>query len=247
MADSLRDLVQRLDRAAVQNGRGAPKTARTMGEAADSLRGKRMEDRVRATQRAVGTAPPENIEALERTIGEGLNDLEQRLQRAAESAKGEAGGGAGPQQALERLQSLVRGMQSMDGRGPGAGGNVPGGGGMSREEARQLSREMRERLGDARALREQLAQQGVDVAPLDRVIQGMGAEERTDPADVSPNALALRAQVLEGLKAYEFALRRQMGDAGGAKVLLDRSGEVPAAYRSQVEEYYRSVSKPPKP
>jgi hypothetical protein len=118
---------------------------------------------------------------------------------------------------------------------------------MSPNEVRQFSRELAERLNDARTLRDQLAQQGMDVAPLDRVMQGMRAGGRSDAFDDSPNARALRAQVVEGLKAYEFALRRALGEAGSTKVMLDRSGEAPAAFRSYVEEYYRSISKSVKP
>jgi hypothetical protein len=57
----------------------------------------------------------------------------------------------------------------------------------------------------------------------------------------------LRQEVVEGLKAYEFALRRANGDDAGSRVLLERSGEVPPAFKALVEEYYRSLSRPAVP
>ena len=56
----------------------------------------------------------------------------------------------------------------------------------------------------------------------------------------------LRTQVVEGLKAYEFALRRANGDDAGNRVLLERSGGVPPAFKAMVEEYYRALSRTPK-
>lgn len=55
----------------------------------------------------------------------------------------------------------------------------------------------------------------------------------------------LRTQVVEGLKAYEYALRRANGEE--SSVLLERSGEVPPAFKALVEEYYRSLSRPAPP
>ena len=56
----------------------------------------------------------------------------------------------------------------------------------------------------------------------------------------------LRTQVVEGLKAYEFALRRSNGDDASNRVLLERTGDVPPAFKALVEEYYRSLSRTPK-
>ena len=273
MLDSLRSLTSRLDKAATQNGRSAPKASRALGEAADTLRSRRMEDRVRITQQGLRTAPPDALESLEHTIGEGLGDLEQRLQKAAAAAAGEATQGQGEQKALDKMRDLVRGVESMDerarqraqqrasqqagGQRPGGGtGSAGGAGGRGQGGARgaaagndggQFTREMGARLNDARTLRDQLAQQGVDVAPLDRAIQGMRAAERAGGFDNPQGTSALSAPVVEELKAYEFALRRALGEADGGKVMLGRSGEVPAAFRGYVEEYYRSIAKPAKP
>lgn len=108
-----------------------------------------------------------------------------------------------------------------------------------------LGREIRERLNDARALRRQLAQRGeIDLSQLDRAIgqmegvargMGLGRDERSEQA--------LRAQVIEGLRAFEFTLGRALGEVPGERVLVDRAGEIPPEYRKYVEEYYRALGR----
>ena len=53
----------------------------------------------------------------------------------------------------------------------------------------------------------------------------------------------LRAQTLENLKAFEFTLRKKLGEPEENRVLLGRSGDVPASFKQYVEEYYRSLAK----
>jgi hypothetical protein len=104
---------------------------------------------------------------------------------------------------------------------------------------------MRERLSDAQALRRDLRREGIDTRDLDRAITGLQsltndrflADERT--------AEDLRAQTLENLKSFEFMLRKQLGAPDDNRVLLGRSGDVPAAFKQYVEEYYRSLARKP--
>ena len=111
----------------------------------------------------------------------------------------------------------------------------------------QLSREMRERLNDARELRRELAQRGdVNLEQLDRAIRQMEGMARGQGlgAGADPRAEGqLRQQVIEGLRSFEFQLGRAFGEVGTEKVLVDRAGEVPPEYRKYVEEYYRSLGR----
>lgn len=120
-----------------------------------------------------------------------------------------------------------------------------GDGQQSAEDARQLSRELQQRLGEAEALRRDLRQSGADVSALDRAIEGM--KSVATKSDNSKAASDLRAQVIDGLKAYEFALRKSLGEVESGRVMSGRTGDVPPAFRAYVEEYYRAISKPPKP
>ena len=52
----------------------------------------------------------------------------------------------------------------------------------------------------------------------------------------------LQTFVAEGLKRFEYALRRKVGDETD-RALVSGSEEVPAEFKALVEEYYRSLSK----
>jgi hypothetical protein len=137
----------------------------------------------------------------------------------------------------------ARGQQSGNEPGgqPGAEarGGQTGGGGAPRGESGQFGRELRERLNDARELRRDLEGRGVDVAELERAIARM---QRLGTSPDEQAARDLRAQVIEGLRAFEFQLGRALGDRG-ERVLVERTGEVPPQYRKYVEEYYRSLGR----
>ena len=141
-------------------------------------------------------------------------------------------------------------------RGGGGGGRLqPGGannGGFGgqydeRGEQQQITRELQQRIADAQAIARDLRAAGENPAPLERAIENMQqmASTFTSLTDKRAEAM-LRQQVVDGLKAYEFALRRASGDEAGSRVLLERSGEVPPAFKALVEEYYRSLSRTPK-
>jgi hypothetical protein len=58
----------------------------------------------------------------------------------------------------------------------------------------------------------------------------------------------LAGSVIEGLKAYEYALRRQIEGTTKEKLFLGGNDDVPEGFRKLVEEYYKSLStRPPKP
>ena len=60
-----------------------------------------------------------------------------------------------------------------------------------------------------------------------------------------PQELArLQAQVADGLKRFEYGLRRRV-EGNASQVVLSGSDEVPDQFRKLVEQYYRSLSKAP--
>jgi hypothetical protein len=102
---------------------------------------------------------------------------------------------------------------------------------------------MRERRGDAEALRRELARAGVDVSQLDRIVGQMRELEGRGPGGDPTDMAALQSAVLQGLKEFEFSLRRQIEGADRERLVLGGSEEVPAGYRKLVEEYYKSLAK----
>mgnify|MGYP007132577794 CR=1 FL=1 len=117
------------------------------------------------------------------------------------------------------------------------------GGVISEEEARQFRAELRQRLAEAQELRQELSRQGRDVSDLDGVIRDLRALQSTG-IWADPAALArLQSQVVDGLKQYEYGLRRDILGAERDRLFLSGSDEVPEAYRRLVEEYYRSLAR----
>jgi hypothetical protein len=114
---------------------------------------------------------------------------------------------------------------------------------LSSDDAQQFSREARQRLDEAQALREQLSRQGVDVKELDQAIEGLRGMTNSGSLEDPQRAAELRSKTIEGLKNFEFGLRRSLGESEANRVLLERSGDVPPAYKQNVEEYYRSIGR----
>jgi hypothetical protein len=102
---------------------------------------------------------------------------------------------------------------------------------------------MAARRADAEALRRGLARQGTATGDLDALIGRMRALERERVYDDPEEAARLQAAVADGLKAFEFALRRRVEGAAGDQVRLGAGDQVPAGFRAMVEEYYRSLAR----
>jgi len=122
------------------------------------------------------------------------------------------------------------------------GGGVPNGR-LSPEDAQQFSREAQQRLADAQALRTELQRQGLATKDLDQAIDNLKQLTNTRTLEDPRISSDLRAKTIEGFKDFEFGLRRKLGESDSTRVLLERSGDVPPAYKQNVEEYYRSIGK----
>ena len=126
------------------------------------------------------------------------------------------------------------------------GGGVPSGR-LSPDDAQQFSREAQQRLADAQALRGELQKQGLATKELDQAIDNL--RQLANPRAIEDPRISadLRAKTIEGFKDFEFGLRRKLGESDSTRVLLERSGDVPPAYKQNVEEYYRAIGKTKKP
>jgi hypothetical protein len=136
-------------------------------------------------------------------------------------------------------------QQSPGGR---LGGNAQGGtpnAPLSADDIRQFSREFREQRQSAEALKRELQQMGVDPSDLNRMIEQMRQLENGKNYDDPASVERLQDSLIEGLKAFEFALRRQVEGNDKGRPVLGGAGDVPAGFRQMVDEYYRSLSKKP--
>ncbi|HEX6938560.1 MAG TPA: hypothetical protein VF158_04050 [Longimicrobiales bacterium] len=255
-------LERELDRIAADAAREGLDAADPLRDAAGAIRDEKIKEKIRYSKGVLQAGDPRYAESFERQIAgdvEALRDRVADAARALAEASAEAGREA---DAIDRARRLARGMETLGERigerleedraarrlGPpredasrdpaAAGRPAP----LSPDEIRQFRREARERIADAEALRQQLARDGRDVEALSRIIAQMRALDSqrvyADPAEIE----RLRTQIVEGLKRFEFGLRRELhGDDG--RVFIPGAGQVPAGYEEWVAEYYRSLGR----
>jgi hypothetical protein len=110
------------------------------------------------------------------------------------------------------------------------------------EDIRQMRGEIRNWLNDAQALRGDLVAQNIDPRELDEILRQM--RQLDDPRVYQNVAELARLQqtVAEGLKRFEFGLRRQNEENQNA-VVLSGTDEVPEDFRRLVQEYFKSLSR----
>jgi len=130
----------------------------------------------------------------------------------------------------------------------GRGGGLQGGQGMgtgrlSPEDARQFGREMESRRAEAEELRRALARQGYETGDLEALIRQMRELESQRVYNDPEEAERLQAAVADGLKAFEFALRRRIEGDRPDQLRVGGSDDVPEGFRKLVEEYYRSLGR----
>ena len=115
-------------------------------------------------------------------------------------------------------------------------------GGDGEDDARQLGRELVERLREAESLRQQLAgsSAGRELGGAIEQLRGMTDGRMEGGAQT---AAALKAQVIDPLRQLELELSKRLREQlGRTNLRLGDEGAAPGRYRKSVEEYYRRLS-----
>jgi hypothetical protein len=131
--------------------------------------------------------------------------------------------------------------------GGGTGDRRPGpydGARFDPNDVRQFRGEARQFAADAQQLRRMVQGQGVDGRALDDVLRNLRALDDDRVYQDVATLERLQSAVAEGMKRFEFNLRRQ-AEAKGSEVFLSGADDVPEEYRKLVEQYYKSLSKGP--
>ena len=110
-------------------------------------------------------------------------------------------------------------------------------------EIRNFRDQARYWTGEAQRLRDQLRNDGVNPADLDEVLRAMRQLDDDRVYKDARELERLQTQVAEGLKRFEFTLRRKVEDSQGDQPALTATDEVPRGYRDLVDEYTRSLSR----
>ena len=83
--------------------------------------------------------------------------------------------------------------------------------------------------------------QGVDPKLLDEVLRNLKALDDDRVYQDAATLERLQSSVAEGMKRFEFSLRRQ-AETKGSEVFLSGADDVPEQYRKLVDQYYKSLS-----
>jgi hypothetical protein len=238
MADEVERLESDLDRLSREARGEQPGAADRLRETARAARDTRLRDKIRYSRGVIRERSQEYADAFEEQIAD---DIEAMRQGIAD-ARGQAGEGGGRAQemerALDRTREITRGLESLGERGR----ETPGDSGAGAGAGRQLRRELRDRLGELRELRNQLRGQGVKTGPLDGILDRLGRMDNQGTVGTPRGLDELEQAVVQGLKEFEFALRRQLLGGDTPPGALGAAEDVPPEYRAMVEEYYRRLS-----
>lgn len=241
--DALR---RKLDEAAAAlgpNGRDrnadALERARELARGVDSL-GRRMQEAANRAERGQGR---------ERGQEAGETPDGQREAQGREGQQGEPGQQGG-QQGQGGEPGGGRSQDGQMGSGDTEGGFRDGGGGwgsrrpdpFNPEDVRQFRDEARRFAAEGRQLRDLLRQQNLDARELDEILRKLRELEDSRVYKDVEELAALQSFVSEGLKRFEYGLRRKLGDEGD-RALVTGADEVPQEFRKLVEEYYRALSR----
>ena len=201
-----------------------------------------------------------------RELARGLDSMGQRMaERSREGAKGQEQGakgangakGAQGQQGSEGAkgspgqsgQQGGGGREDLGGRaslgGFGDGGWAGGDrrpGNFSPDDIRQFRGEARRWAQEGQALRDMLREQNLDPKELDEIMKRLRELDSERVYQDVAELERLQTFVAEGLKRFEYGLRRKVGDETD-RALVNGSDEVPAEFKALVEEYYRSLSR----
>ena len=116
---------------------------------------------------------------------------------------------------------------------------------MTQEDIRQLRGEARQYSQDANALRGMLKGENIDPRELEQTLAALRKLEDERVYQNVQELARLQSVVSEGLKRFEFGLRRKVeGDANA--VALSGTDESPKEYKKLNEQYFRSLAKTPR-
>jgi hypothetical protein len=268
---NLESLRKKLDEAAAAIGpNGRDRNADALDRARDLARGvdsfgRRLQER--AEERAQngrqqgqqGREGQQNQPGQQARNGQqGQQGQEGQGQQGRDGQQGQQGQGGQQGQQGQAGQQGGRGGQQNGGSRDGAygGGDTDGawrdgtGGWGSRrpwgefntEDVRQFREEARRFAAEGRQLRDALREQGIDPRELEEILRRLRELEDSRIYKNVEELLALQSFVAEGMKRFEFGLRRKVGE-GDTRAIVTGAEEVPQEFRKLVEEYYRSLSR----
>lgn len=240
MAEEVQQLESELDRLSREARGEQPGAADRLRETARAARDTRLHDKIRYSRGVARERSQEYADAFEEQIADDIEAMRQGIADAAGRIREGGGRAQDMERALDRTREIARGLESLGERARESGDSGAGAGAGAPD--RQLRRELRERLGELRELRDQLRGQGADTDPLDGILERLGRMDNRGTVATPRGLDELEQAIVQGLKEYEFSLRRQLLGGDTPPGALSAGENVPPEYRAMVEEYYRRLS-----
>jgi len=236
MANEVDRLESDLDQLARDAHADQPEAAERLRATVQEARDRRLQDKIRYSRGVIAQRSQDYAEGFEEGIQsdleamrEGIADAAGRMGEPTERSR---------ERALDETRDVARALESLGERArEGLQGDSGAGAG---DRGRQLRSELRRRADDVRGLAEEFRRQGMQAGPLDQIARGLGRMD-AQGAIGTPRGIDQLRDMVESLKDFEFALRRQMIDAAPPTIRA-ADEDVPAEYRAMVEEYYRRLA-----
>lgn len=239
MGSEVEGLERDLEETSREAARDQPEASRRLREAVRGIRDDKIRDKILYSRGVVLERSKDYALNLEEHIAETLSQLEERLEGAAgaigESRQQRLG------RALEETREVVTALESIEER-LRAGGEGVGSGLVRPRDLRQLGRELQERRLQLEKLQEELRREEVDPTELARIIgtlRGLGAGDKLGDPEV---AAVLERDVVQGLKEFEYNLRRRLGSGEDERLLRMSDEDVPEGYEEMVDRYYKALA-----
>ena len=113
------------------------------------------------------------------------------------------------------------------------------------QDLKQLANQAKQLASDANDVRRALQQAGVnqkDLVPVDEVVKALNALGNENNLKTPGQLQDLYATAVDKFKALEFEIRKRV-DTSNDQMFLSGSEDVPPAFKSLIEQYYRTIGK----
>jgi hypothetical protein len=259
MAEDVRELESDLRKLAREAGREQADTAKRLRGTADAIEEDELADKIERSAAAIGGPAKEFSDRMEAEIGDSIARIGKGLGEAAGSVdRSEEQERA---QQLAQMRDLVEGLESLErqmlersragrsstGTPRGGWGTADGQTRMGRDfdpaEIENLRRDFAERRGVLERLAGVLTADEHGARDISRLLSEMRAFEQGEGFDDPRRAMQRQRQLIAELKELELRLK-DSGEATESRALPSAGGDtMPREYRSQVEEYFRELSR----
>ncbi len=235
--DKARELARGMD------SMGQRMAERSRQQAANGQQGQQGKEGQQGQSGEQGQAGQQGKPGQQGQQGQSGKEGQQGQGQSGKEGQGQGGGQQGGDRTGGGGRDDMSGRATTGGFGDGGwNGSDRSPGRFSPDDIRQFRGEARRWAQEGQALRNMLREQNIDAKELDEIMKRLRELDSERVYQDVAELERLQTFVAEGMKRFEYGLRRQVGDETD-RALVNGSDEVPAEFKALVEEYYRSLSR----